>query len=83
MNKKSVELTFNTIVIIALALLVLVVLSIIFMNRAGVFNKSINPTCEERGGTCIGNNENCPPDKMTIYAKCGNKIQKCCVSQVI
>ena len=83
MNKKSVELTFNTIIILALALLVLIVLSIIFMNKAGVFNKSINPNCEERGGTCIENSGSCAADKMTIYAKCGDKIQKCCVSQIV
>jgi len=77
MNKKGVELTLNTIIILALALIVLVVLSIIFFQRANIFNQSVNPDCESQQGVCMSQ---CPPDKMAVYAKCPDgKIGKCCI----
>jgi len=49
--KKAEGLSLTTIVIAALALLVLVILSVIFVGRIGKWNeRSID--CEQRGGTC-------------------------------
>lgn len=49
--KKSQGLSLSTVVIAALALLVLIILSVIFVGRmANVSDKSKN--CEQRGGIC-------------------------------
>ena len=51
MNKKGVELSMNVIIIAAIGLLVLVVLSIIFLGRAGVLGQKTQD-CEVQGGLC-------------------------------
>jgi len=52
MNKKGAELSMNVIVIAAIVLLVLVVLSIIFLGRIGIFGKSVGD-CATKGGVCV------------------------------
>ncbi len=77
MNKKAVELTFNTIVIIALALLVLIVLTIIFIGRAGIFNKAIGGDCISQEGQC---HAKCPQGLMQDFTKkCPTANTICCV----
>jgi len=39
MNKKGAEMSLNVIIVAAIALLVLVILSVIFMGRIGIFSK--------------------------------------------
>ncbi len=51
MNKKAVELSMNVIIIAAIALLVLVILSAIFIGRMGFFGKSVGE-CSTQGGKC-------------------------------
>ncbi|MFC1728425.1 hypothetical protein ACFLZ7_03105 [Nanoarchaeota archaeon] len=51
MNKKGVELSMNVIIIAAIALLVLVVLSVIFLGRIGTFGETAS-SCEAQGGKC-------------------------------
>ncbi|MCK4521466.1 MAG: hypothetical protein KAU20_02750 [Nanoarchaeota archaeon] len=50
-KKKAQGLSLNTIIIAALALLVLVILAIIFTGRAGMFRRE-SGKCEAFGGTC-------------------------------
>lgn len=51
MSKKAQGISMNVIVIAAIALLVLVVLSVVFMGRMGVFNKGA-AECRNNGGVC-------------------------------
>jgi hypothetical protein len=52
MNKKGVEISMNVIIVAALGLLVLVVLSVIFLGRAGTFGQK-TVDCEVQGGKCV------------------------------
>ena len=54
MDKKAQGLSMNVIIVAALALIVLVVLSVIFMSRAGIFAQSTGE-CITNGGTCMDN----------------------------
>ncbi len=58
MDKKGIELSMNVIIIAALGLLVLVVLSVVFLGRAGVFSKS-TADCVIQGGTCMDASTKC------------------------
>lgn len=51
MNKKAIELSLNVIIIAIIGLLVLLVVSAIFLSRAGVFSTQ-SSSCEIKGGTC-------------------------------
>ena len=51
MTKKAQGLSLNVIIIAALALLVLVILAVIFMGRAGMFRKQ-SGDCATMGGYC-------------------------------
>ena len=50
-HKKAQGLSLNAIIIAALALLVLVILAVIFMGRAGMFRKE-SGSCGTMGGYC-------------------------------
>ncbi|MBS3102041.1 hypothetical protein J4458_01175 [Candidatus Woesearchaeota archaeon] len=54
MNKRGQSISINTIIVAAIALIVLVVLIAIFTGRLGIFSKGIaqTGTCESLGGTC-------------------------------
>jgi len=56
MMKKAQGISINVIIIAAIALLVLVVLSVIFMGRLGGFGAGV-VDCENKGGNCAGS---CP-----------------------
>ncbi len=52
MNKKGQGISINVIIVAAVALLVLVVLSVIFLGRFGVFSQK-TVSCEGQGGSCV------------------------------
>jgi hypothetical protein len=54
-NKKGADLSMNLIIVAALALLVLVTVSLIFIGRTNTFNKQAKG-CESAGGTCVDTN---------------------------
>ena len=59
-NKKAQGISMNFIIVAALALLVLVVISLIFISRTNTFNEQTK-NCEQSGGQCID---------MTRYPTC-------------
>tara|TARA_Y100000310_G_C20695215_1_gene825197 strand:- start:4013 stop:4324 length:312 start_codon:yes stop_codon:yes gene_type:complete len=72
MNKKSQGLSINTIILAALALIVLVVMVLIFTGQIQVFSKSVS--CDARGGKCSdlrnGESIKCPDDlPIQIYTQ--------------
>lgn len=52
MQKKAQALSMNTIIIAALALLVLAIISLLFIGRMNSANTDIN-SCRRNGGTCV------------------------------
>jgi len=84
MFKKAQSISLNVVVIAALALLVLVILSVVFIGRMGLWGQDVN-NCENKGGVCA---EECGQsnavDYPTEYAvwSCkdsGGVPQKCCI----
>jgi hypothetical protein len=49
---KKAELSINIIIVAAIALLVLVIVSVIFMGRMGIFSKK-SADCESVNGQCV------------------------------
>lgn len=77
MSKKSVELSINVMIMMALGLAVLVVLFIIFTSEAGTFSKTVS-SCEAKGGQCVAEND-CQYEKTSF--KCTEKDKPvCCVN---
>ena len=79
-NKKGQGLSLNTIIIAAIALLVLVVLVMIFTGRMSVFTGGVSG-CVNQGGKCnsYDNEVACTnAGGSPITAKCGDSSQ-CCV----
>ncbi|MEK6823145.1 MAG: hypothetical protein AABY13_04915 [Nanoarchaeota archaeon] len=61
--RKAQGMSINVIVVAALALLVLVVLSIIFLGRGKLFQSGLNQ-CK---GTCVPKGQSCPqPDSAQV-----------------
>lgn len=88
MMKKGQGLSMNVIIIAALALLVLVILSVIFMSRTGVFVRE-SKSCVQNGGQCVDISDDCPPGmavSVLSTIKCtdssGNvqEDSKCCMA---
>ncbi len=52
LKKKGADLSVNLIIVAILALLVLVVMSLIFTGRIGMFRKSVD-SCASLGGSCV------------------------------
>ena len=74
----------NVIIIAALALLVLVVLSVIFLTRSGIFvRETVNRI--QNGGTCIATTDDCPGGMAYNSWKClkadgsADTTLKCCI----
>ena len=83
MNKKAQGISINVIIVAAIALMVLVILSVIFIGRLGIFSESV-ADCENKGGKCVLTADDCPPDYPQPYSgwKCpkeGEEEQKCCI----
>ena len=50
---RKANLSINTIIIAALALVVLIILIAIFSGKAGLFRQNTLPTCQDQGGRCL------------------------------
>ena len=68
MNKKSMELSLNTVVVAIILLIVLIVLIFLFVTRSNIFGKSLEMSCTERGGT-IAVSLPCDANHYLIYTK--------------
>lgn len=86
--RKGQGLSMNVIIIAALALLVLVILSMIFMSRTSNFVTE-SKSCTQNGGTCVDIDESCPAgmtEKNVGNIACldnqGNQLdeKKCCMT---
>ncbi|MGM5487850.1 MAG: hypothetical protein ACQESG_02785 [Nanobdellota archaeon] len=74
MSRKGQGLSMNVIIVAALALLVLVILSVVFMSRTNIFFTD-SKDCENLGGTCVPDGTECPAgliEKNIGSAKCLN-----------
>ncbi len=80
MNKKAQGISMNVIIIAAIALLVLVILSVIFIGRMGSFGRAA-ANCESQGGQCLP-----PPCSKPEYGQltrhptlsCGEDTENIC-----
>jgi len=78
--KKGQGISLNVIIIAAIALLVLVILSVIFIQRAGVFSDETSGTtfCEQTlGGACASLDASGNPVSCGDAGLGGNKIATC------
>ena len=78
MAKKAQGISMNVIIIAAIALLVLVILSVIFIGRMGKFGTETG-SCTSQGGSCI-NEPFCPSGSIQRDLKCADEDQICCIS---
>lgn len=84
---KAQGISMNVIIIAALALLVLVVLSVIFLTRTGIWSRE-TVNCRQQGGICVPLADSCPEGQKTNFAgwKCLNpdgsvdSNLKCCIT---
>ena len=79
MSRKA-DLSVNTIIIIALGLMILVIMTVVISGRVKMFTKSAD-SCADKGGVCEANFATCA-DKggATVTVKeCQDKGQVCCV----
>ncbi|MBW2994748.1 hypothetical protein KY312_00200 [Candidatus Woesearchaeota archaeon] len=93
MRRKAQGLSVTTIVIAALAVLVLVVLAVIFTGRAGVFTRTVTVACEANGGQCAlagqcqagtwVNPTNREGKPLKCEAGAGGQARDCCVAETI
>lgn len=91
-DKKAVEISMNTIIIAAIALLVLIVVVLIFTGQTGKFTRGINDcaakgglekNCETTSASCVSNG-GIPSGSCIFYdsngkAKDPGKNDVCCV----
>ena len=77
MNRKAQGISMNVIIIAAIALLVLVILSVIFIGRMGGFGKA-TANCESQGGRCLP--PPCSQYDLTPYTtlSCGEDTDNVC-----
>lgn len=82
MDKKAQGISMNVIIIAALALLVLVVLSIIFLGRTSQWS-SQTADCVSNGGSCEGAASCTAANGLQHYApwdaKCAENGEICCI----
>ncbi len=83
MKKKGVAIAFNTIIIAAIALVVLAIIMYLLISRTAIFQRSVGD-CEAKGGIC--QKTVCSGDKYPILAFKGcyeggkyNESFYCCV----
>lgn len=83
-KRQGVELTVNTVIIFALAILIVLVLAFIIMGGFSNWNKGTD--CNNQGGKCVpltGPDSGCPDDKpiTSAYSCTGADAGKrCCIS---
>ena len=75
--KKAQGLTLNTIIIAALALLVLVILALIFTGRIQIFGRE-TASCKNNGGEC-NTGTDCPAGSIVYNAVKCPEGQVCCL----
>ncbi|MFH0875477.1 MAG: hypothetical protein V1859_06050 [archaeon] len=88
MRRKAQSLSMNTIIVAALALLVLIIIALIFTGRIKITREGID-NCGNNGGRCVSNERTgitgpyreCSGsyDKV-IIGKCPNEDQICCLT---
>ncbi len=72
MRRKAQSLSLNTIIVAALALLVLIIIALIFTGRIKLTREGIDH-CANNGGRCVSNEI----DRETMkYAQCQNSYDK-------
>lgn len=76
MAKKAQGISMNVIIIAAIALLVLVILSVIFIGRMGGWGEK-TAGCATQGGTCYDGR--CPETTTPFSAKCEQEGYVCCL----
>ncbi len=78
--KKAQGISMNVIIIAAIALIVLVILSMIFIGRMGSFGKA-SEDCKKLGGTC--NAEQCSALDLQIHptGECEGD-NNCCMPKI-
>jgi hypothetical protein len=86
MQKKAQGISMNTIIIAAIALLVLVIVSVIFMSRMGWFAQNSND-CKKFGGDCTQGTTCQQGYSQHPIGICynGNEVDRydvCCVKQI-
>jgi len=76
--KKAQGISMNTIIIAAIALLVLVILAVIFTGRMGDWSKKTRE-CKNNGGECLSKDE-CKQKEgqASTLIDCGSQ-QVCCI----
>lgn len=84
-NKKADSLSMNTIVITALALIVLVVIIAMFTGHMSKSNKSIvdlEDKCEATGAECVESKDECNTKGGIVLTDkdCTGENQVCCLS---
>ena len=85
--KKAQGISMNVVIIAALALLVLVVLSVIFLSKTGIWSRE-TVNCRQQGGVCFATTDACPETHPITYSqwKClqaDNTVDpnlKCCIA---
>ena len=83
MRKKAQGLSLTTIVIAALAILVLVVLAVIFTGRIGKFTQEAE-SCQAKGGQCVSDTSDCLETEGNVIRsqyKC-KEDTTCCIAQI-
>jgi len=84
--KKAQGISINTIIVAAVALLVLVIVSVVFMIRMGIFSQASND-CKKFQGSC-DYGSSCPSGMMvhpTGVCYDGNEVDRssvCCVTSI-
>ena len=83
-QKKAQDLSLTTIIVAALAILVLVVLAVIFTGRIGKFTKEAE-SCGAKGGRCVDASECDLAGNEVIRDQysCSNTELKCCLSKAV
>ena len=87
--KKAQGLPMNVIIIAALALLVLVILTIVFMGRINIFGKETGTCTKNPNARCMAP-EDCDPDldgpsNYMLYSSGGNcddDAKTCCIKKL-
>jgi len=83
MQRKGQGISINVIIIAAIALLVLVVLSVIFIGRSGIFSRA-SADCIQNGGQCVVGE--CPGGMISYTVNTCERTpagaaQTCCLPQ--
>ena len=78
MNKKAQGLSMNMIILAAIALIVLVVLSVIFIGRGRTFSATVGD-CKQKGGSCEPKAGGC--DGPNLGQMGCNEDQFCCLPE--